>query len=184
MNPLHLMVRVHRGIASRWRNIWFRALGMQIEGYVWMQSISVRRQWSDITLGAGAGLDHGVVLFCSGPAKRNKLIIKAETYVNRYTIFDAHEHLEIGARCMIGPHCFLTDANHSMARNVAINQQPMQPRPVIIEDEVWVGAGVCVLPGVRIGRGAVIGAGAVVTSDVAPFAVVAGVPGRVLKHRE
>ena len=156
---------------------------MRIEGYVWMRSISVRRQWSDITLGAGVGLDHGVVLFCSGAPKRDKLHIKAETYVNRYTIFDAHERLEIGARCMIGPQCFLTDANHGMARNLPINRQPVDLRPVIVEDEVWIGAGVCVLPGVRIGQGAVIGAGAVVTRDVAPFAVVAGVPGRVLRNR-
>jgi len=184
MNPLHPLVRLRDGMASRARNLWFRALGMQIHGYAWLQQISVRRQWSDITLEPGVALDHGVVLFCSGAPKRDKLVIRAGTYVNRYTMFDAHEHLEIGAGCMIGPYCYLTDGNHGIARDLPVKVQPMIAQPVVLEDEVWLGAGVSVLPGVRIGRGAVIGAGAVVTHDVPPYAVVVGVPGRVLKQRE
>jgi carbonic anhydrase/acetyltransferase-like protein (isoleucine patch superfamily) len=184
MNPLHFIVRATNGLASRWRNIWFRALGVRMDGYVWIKSIYIKRQWDDITLERGVMLERGVELLCSGKPKRSKLLIKAGTYVNCYTIFDAHERLEIGARCMIGPHCFLTDGNHGVARNVPVNRQPMESHPVIVEDEVWIGAGVCVLPGVRIGCGAVIGAGAVVTHDVAPFSVVAGVPSRLLKHRD
>jgi acetyltransferase-like isoleucine patch superfamily enzyme len=54
----------------------------------------------------------------------------------------------------------------------------------VIEDDVWVGAGAVILPGVTIGRGAIVGAGAVVTRDVPPFAIVAGVPARFLAWRE
>ena len=54
-------------------------------------------------------------------------------------------------------------------------------RPIVIEDDAWLGAGVVVLPGVTIGRGAVAGAGAVVTKDVSPFTVVVGVPARPVK---
>ena len=60
----------------------------------------------------------------------------------------------------------------------------MQVRPVILEDDVWLGAGVIILSGVRVGRGAVVGAGAVVTKDVAANTVVAGVPARSIGHRK
>ena len=50
------------------------------------------------------------------------------------------------------------------------------PLPVVIEDDVWIGAKASVLPGVRIGRGAVVSAHALVNRDVAPFTIVGGVP--------
>lgn len=54
---------------------------------------------------------------------------------------------------------------------------------VIIEDDVWIGAGTIVLDGVRIGTGAIVAAGAVVVSDVAPYSIVAGVPAKHKKFR-
>lgn len=56
--------------------------------------------------------------------------------------------------------------------------------PVVIEDDVWIGAGATILRGVRLGRGAVIGAGAVVTKNVQPLAVVGGCPARVIRYLE
>ncbi|MDW7775647.1 MAG: acyltransferase [Methanosarcinales archaeon] len=56
--------------------------------------------------------------------------------------------------------------------------------PVIIEDDVWIGTRVIILPGVHIGKGAIIAAGAVVTKDVEPFSIVGGVPAKHLKWRK
>ncbi len=56
-------------------------------------------------------------------------------------------------------------------------------KSVIIEDDVWIGTNAIILPGVTIGQGAVIGAGAVVTKDVSPYAIVAGVPARLIRYR-
>lgn len=183
MNPLHFLVRVMGGFASRWRNIWFRLLGVRLNGYVWMRNISIPRLWSDITLEKGVSLDDGVVLLCSGPAQNDKLVIRSGTYVNRYCMFDAHERIEVGRNCMLGPNCYFTDANHGTAAGRLVKQQAMEPKPVIIEDDVWLGAGVIVLRGVRIGCGAVIGAGAVVTKDVAANVIVTGVPAREIGRR-
>ncbi len=184
MNPLHSIIRLHQGLASRSRNVYYRLLGAKLTGYVWLRHISIPRQWSDITLEKGASLDDGVVCLCSGPAKANKLVIGQDTYVNRHTMFDAHDHISIGKNCMIGPFCYLTDGNHGTLADTVVHSQPMQVRPVILEDDVWLGAGVIILSGVRIGRGAVVGAGAVVTKDVAANTVVAGVPARSIGHRK
>jgi acetyltransferase-like isoleucine patch superfamily enzyme len=56
--------------------------------------------------------------------------------------------------------------------------------PVVIEDDVWIGTGAIILPGVKIGIGAVVGAGSVVTKDVPNFAVVFGHPAKLLKMRK
>jgi acetyltransferase-like isoleucine patch superfamily enzyme len=174
------MIRAGRGLVSRFRNVWFRALGVRLGGYVWLRKISIPRNWPDITVEPGVSLDDGVVLLCSGPPRRDKLHIKGGTYINRNTILDAHEHLEIGSHCMIGPGCFLTDADHGTSPGGAVANQPMRCQPTVLEDNVWLGAGVVVLKGVRIGKGAVVGAGAVVTHDIGARARVAGVPARLL----
>ena len=184
MNPLHTLIRVHQGLTSRFRNIYYRLLGVRLTGYVWVRRISIPRQWSDITLEEGVSLDDGVVCLCSGPAKVDKLLIGKGTYVNRNTMFDAHEQVHIGRNCMIGPFCYLTDGNHGISADLAVKAQPMQVRPVVIEDDVWLGAGVIILSGVRIGRGAIVGAGAVVTKDIPPNTIAIGVPARSIGNRE
>jgi acetyltransferase-like isoleucine patch superfamily enzyme len=180
---LYFLYRVYLGLASRVRNICYRSLGVNIEGYIRLERISIPRKWSEVTLEAGGGLDAGVVILCSGPTKRDKIRIGSGTYVNRGTIFDAHNDLRIGRNVMIGPNCYFTDANHGTMPGSSVKSQPMKVSSLIIEDEAWIGAHVTVLPGVRIGKGAVIGAGAVVTRDVPAGAFALGVPARVTHHR-
>jgi acetyltransferase-like isoleucine patch superfamily enzyme len=182
MNPLPLLLRGCGGVASRWQNVWFRALGVRLGGYVWMRKISIPRQWSDITIEKGVGLDDGVILLCSGTAKNDKILLKSGTYINRHTMLDAHAHLEVGRDCLIGPFCYLTDSDHETAPIIAMGPQPMLTKATILEDNVWLGAGVIVLKGVRVGRNAVVGAGAVVTRDVPPGASVVGVPARAISR--
>jgi acetyltransferase-like isoleucine patch superfamily enzyme len=177
------VVRGYHAIASRLRNSAYRRLGVSIEGYVWMRAVEIPRNWSDITLQPDVALDRGVVLLCSGPASGNKLVIRSGTYVNRYTMFDVHEHLEIGRDCMIGPQCYFTDADHSFEPDLPVKAQPMRTAPVIVEDEVWIGAQVVVLKGVRIGKGAVIGAGSVVTRDIPPNSIAVGSPAHLVRTR-
>lgn len=159
-------------------------LGVELRGYSWIRRISIPRQWSDVAIEKNVGLDDGVVLLCSGELRRGKILIRSGTYINRYTMLDAHQRIEIGRDCMIGPHCYITDGDHGTKMGLPINKQPMKAVPVVIEDEVWLGAGVIVLKGVRIGQGAVVGAGSVVTKNIEPFTIAVGVPARVVSRRE
>lgn len=63
------------------------------------------------------------------------------------------------------------------------NTEAISKGDIIIEDDVWIGQNAIVLSGVTIGQGAVVAAGAVVTSDVPPYAIVGGVPAKVIKYR-
>ena len=82
------------------------------------------------------------------------------------------------------PFSIYTQATHrEMGRHTAPLLSPIDAAPVRIEDEVNLGVGSVVMPGVSIGKGAIIAAGAVVTHDVAAYAVVAGAPARFLRER-
>jgi len=166
------------GLFSRCRNLFFRFLGVNIQIYANLKKISIPRQWEDIQIGRDATLDDGVVLLCSGPSKHGKILIGKRCYINRYTMIDAHEQIEIGPDCMIGPFCYITDGDHARNGDKRLADQGMVAAPVVLEDNVWVGAHATILKGVRIGRHAVIGAGAVVTKDVAAFSTVVGVPAK------
>ena len=78
---------------------------------------------------------------------------------------------------MIGSHVAITSLTHDYTEDNMYNTT--LAKPVVIEDEVWIGAHAIILPGTRVGRGAVIGAGSVVTRDIPPYAVAYGVPAKV-----
>lgn len=183
MNPLPLFPRISRATTSRARNLIYRLLGVRFKGYVWLRNISIPRNWSDITIEAGAALDEHVVLLCSGEARRDKIQIGPAVYINRFTMIDAHRSIRIGAQTMIGPYSYITDGNHSRATDGNLAAGAMKISPVEVGQNVWIGAHVSILSGVIIGDHATIGAGAVVTSNVAPGSTVVGVPARPIgKH--
>lgn len=89
--------------------------------------------------------------------------------------------LFLGDRVSIAPKCIfllMSHPNYSRIRKY-IN---WKPSIIKVENDVWIGAGAIILPGVTIHEGAIIGAGAVVTKDVPPFAVVVGNPARIIKY--
>lgn len=104
--------------------------------------------------------------------------------------YDCHigcvNEVRIGARVLIASRVYVADHTHGGTDAedlmIAPNARPIISKgPVIIEDDVWLGEGVSVMPGVRIGRSSVIGANAVVTRDIPPFSVAVGVPARIIK---
>jgi maltose O-acetyltransferase len=98
------------------------------------------------------------------------------------TILDCNE-VHIGNHVMIGPSVQIYTPAHELQAE-ARNQGLEVAKPVVIEDNVWIGGGAILLPGVRVGRNSVVGAGAVVTRDVPVDMVVAGNPARVIREIE
>ena len=95
--------------------------------------------------------------------------------------------IDIGNNVRMGRKVFITDNAHGASEksllDISPKFRPMTSKgPVIIEDNVWIGEMVCILPGVTIGRGSIIGANAVVTKSVPPYCVVGGNPAKIIKN--
>ncbi len=95
------------------------------------------------------------------------------------------DEVTIGKYVMMGPDCIIYTDNHehSDLDTPMMFQGKTKKSPVVIKDDVWIGSRVTIMPGVVIGKGAIIGASAVVTKDVPDYAIVGGVPAKVLKYR-
>lgn len=108
-----------------------------------------------------------------------------DTHIQPKCQFSAYlSKIRIGCHVQIAPNCAFYPYNHCVEKGKLISRQPLKTKGgIIIEDDAWLGFGVIVLDGVRIGKGAVVGAGSVVTHDVPDEAIVAGVPARLIKTR-
>lgn len=96
------------------------------------------------------------------------------------------EKVTLGNDVLIAPNVSILSRMHAFDRtDIPMSLQGYsQERAVIISDDVWIGRNAVVLPGVTIGRGAIVGAGAVVTRSVPDFAIVAGVPAKIVRFRD
>ena len=92
----------------------------------------------------------------------------------------------IGDDVMIGAECYIYTQNHKHDRTDIhmIKQGYEIEKPVVIDDDVWIGSRVTILPGVHIGKGVVIGASSVVTKDIPDYSIACGNPARVVKTRQ
>lgn len=107
------------------------------------------------------------------------LAIGQNSVINQGCRLDNRGGLHIGENVSISEQVIILTADH----NIDSAEFEGRSRLVVIEDYVWIGTRVTILPGVTIGKGALVAAGAVVTKDVVPFAIVAGVPAKVIRMR-
>jgi acetyltransferase-like isoleucine patch superfamily enzyme len=114
------------------------------------------------------------------------VVIGADCAINSGTVIYTGHGVKIGDAVAIAANCTLAPTNHEFGdRNRLIREQGFQPSRggIVIEDDVWVGAGVVLLDGALIRRGAVIAAGSVVRGEVEAYAIYGGVPARRIGER-
>lgn len=105
-----------------------------------------------------------------------------DVYIGPGACLNASESgISFGSKIMLGPNVTMMGGDHNIYQlgryMYDVHEKLLEnDLPIVIEDNVWIGAGVIVLKGVTIGTGSVIAAGSVVTKDVAPFSIMAGVP--------
>ena len=118
--------------------------------------------------------------------------VGSNVIINMNCTFVDNHRIDIGNRVLIASDVKMYTATHSTnpsVRNYSGHPNPAiwcqtYARPIKIEDEVWIGGGAILLPGVTIGKGSVVGAGAVVSRDIPPYSVAVGNPARVIKSVE
>ena len=109
-----------------------------------------------------------------------------DVVIGDYTRIGIHNTIigpvTIGSHVNLAQGITITALNHNFEdKNKRIDEQGVSTKPVVIGDDVWIGANAVILPGVTIGKHAVVAAGAVVTTDVPENTVVGGVPAKVIK---
>jgi maltose O-acetyltransferase len=109
------------------------------------------------------------------------LEIGERTLVNYGGSIAAAQRVRIGARCLIGTHAIIMDNDFHRIEPERRLEWP-ESKPIVIEDNVWIGARVIVLGGVTIGHDSCVAAGSVVNRDVPPRTLVGGVPAKVIRE--
>lgn len=178
--------QLRRHLPSPWLSTFrawcHRARGADIaQGAVLYPRVELLRYPQNIRVGQDAVVKSGAHLCpCNEDAR---VEVGDRTSIGFHTFLYASSRITIGSDCMIAPFVYIVDSDHGIRRDALMNQQTNVPRPILIGNDVWIGAHAVILAGVEIGDGAVVAAGAVVKRDVKPYSVVGGVPARPLGER-
>lgn len=146
---------------------------------------ALRHAWYRLVVGVRIGRGSSVFMECYWyfyrPFGRNPqpMTIGEHTVINRRCTLDGRGGLRFGSNVSVSPEVMLITSHH-------VKDDPdfgVEDKPIVIEDYAWIGSRATILPGVTVGRGAVVAAGAVVSKDVPAYAVVGGVPAKVISER-
>jgi acetyltransferase-like isoleucine patch superfamily enzyme len=148
------------------------------------------KRW--IALGPGFTCGRGLRMDAFGDSSNTSpvILIGSNVAMNDYVHIGAVESITIGNRVLIASKVFISDHDHGCYGKGGIHSDPrtapgerkLSASPVAIEDDVWLGEFVAVLPGVRIGKGSIIGAMSTVTRDIPPYSIAVGSPAHVIKR--
>jgi acetyltransferase-like isoleucine patch superfamily enzyme len=138
---------------------------------------AIRQAWSELT-GTAVDTTFSLIppLYCDHGLH---IRVGRNVFINQACMLMDIGGIEIGDDVMIGPRVSLLTAGHPL--DPGRRRRQIVAAPIVIEHNVWLGAGATVLQGVTVGSDAVVAAGTVVTRDVPPRTLVAGVPAQVLR---
>ena len=143
----------------------------------WVRMLALRAVIKN--LGRSVLIQRGCII-----AGAENLNIGDHVFINANCMLNAEGGLSIGANTKIGPYTTIWTSNHNFTNpDIPFRLQGSTFAPVIIDEDVWIGAQVTVLAGVHIHQSAVVAAGSVVTKDVPAYSVVGGNPAKIIRMR-
>ncbi|HSM56483.1 MAG TPA: acyltransferase [Candidatus Sulfomarinibacteraceae bacterium] len=174
------LAAIEKNVRLRFANYIHLGHGAYLDENVYLHACP-----AGIWIGEETIVMHGAVLHVYNfrDLPHSGIKIGRDSLVGEYSVIRGQGGVEIGDRVYTSPFTQIIAVNHVFddpARPFV--EQGITAEGIVIEDDVWLGAGAIITDGVRVGRGAVVAAGAVVTKDVPPHTVVGGVPARVLKE--
>jgi acetyltransferase-like isoleucine patch superfamily enzyme len=179
--PLEMLDRVwsdgRAAMAARWYLRHADVVGARVR----VRGRPVIKNWGRLEIGSRTQLVSTIATLELVAMEGGTLEIGERTLVNYGGSIAAAERVSIGARCLIGTHAIIIDNDFHRLEPERRLETP-QSGPITIEDNVWIGARVIVLPGVVIGADSCIGAGSVVNADIPPRSLAVGVPARVIRE--
>lgn len=178
--PMQGMAAIENGVRLRFANHIRLHKGVYLDSRSYLHACP-----NGIEIGEDTIVMHGAVLhvynFRDLPHAGIK--IGKNSLIGEYCVIRGQGGVEIGDRVYTSPFTQIIAVNHVFDdRTRPFTEQGITAEGIVIEDDVWLGAGAIITDGVRVGKGAVVAAGAVVTKDVAPYTVVGGVPARLIKE--
>jgi len=157
--------------------------GFNLMEYATLNALS----YDGVEIGNNFTLGKYAVIECTGVLRNvgNSLKIGNNVGINHYCFIGVRGNITIGDNVIFGPRVNVFSENHIFnSLDVPIKNQGVEKKDTIIGNDVWIGASVSIMPGVKIGNGCVIAAGSVVTKDVPDFSVIAGMPAKIIKNRK
>lgn len=139
----------------------------------------------------GVRLTTGIGCRIEAFSKDNQTVLHmgSDIQLNDYVHICAMKEIRIGSNVLVAGHVYISDNSHGIYKGNELHSSPLVSpikrhylvEKVIIEDNVWIGEGVIILPGITIGKGSIIGAHAVVAHSIPPYTIAVGIPAIPIK---
>lgn len=128
----------------------------------------------------GVRIDRGVRIL---GANNSNILIEEGSRIGLYSVLNGGDSIKLGKKSLISGFVYLQTSMHRYNGTGSIQDQGYSHAPIILEEDVWLGAHVVILPGVVMGQGAIAGSNSVVRKSVEKNQIVGGVPAAILKER-